>query len=175
VVASGKEVTIHEAPISAHGFSGSGYTVIDPQTGAGSYVIEGGARGAFFVAFTLMAAAIILPLLAGLGLATTVIAVGLSFANFIDFVNKMKNISNEKDFNELAQAKALSALLSLLGLKIKLSDLGLNPSADQTLSAVIPVLLGAVGYVTSLAVTDVYRSGCLFIIFVDCNKQAGSN
>jgi hypothetical protein len=45
VVASGKEVTIHEAPISAHGFTGSGFTAIDPQTGAGAYLIEGGARG----------------------------------------------------------------------------------------------------------------------------------
>jgi hypothetical protein len=48
VVASGKEVTIHEAPISAHGFSGSGYIAIDPQTGAGAHLIEGGARGATF-------------------------------------------------------------------------------------------------------------------------------
>jgi hypothetical protein len=45
VVASGKEVTIHEAPISAHGFSGSGFFVIDSETGAGGYLIEGGARG----------------------------------------------------------------------------------------------------------------------------------
>jgi hypothetical protein len=47
-VASGKEVTIHEAPISAHGFTGSGYFAIDPQTGAGAYIIEGGARGAYW-------------------------------------------------------------------------------------------------------------------------------
>jgi hypothetical protein len=45
VVASGKEVTIHEAPISKHSFTGSGYIVVDPQTGAGAYLIEGGARG----------------------------------------------------------------------------------------------------------------------------------
>jgi hypothetical protein len=49
VVASGKEVTIHEAPISAHGFTGSGYIAIDPQTGAGAYLIEGGARGALLL------------------------------------------------------------------------------------------------------------------------------
>jgi hypothetical protein len=42
VVASGKEVTIHEAPISARGFTGSGYIAIDPQTGTGAYLIEGG-------------------------------------------------------------------------------------------------------------------------------------
>jgi hypothetical protein len=48
-MASGKEVTIHEAPISAYGFTGSGYTVIDPQTGTGAYVIEGGARGGLLI------------------------------------------------------------------------------------------------------------------------------
>jgi uncharacterized membrane protein (DUF485 family) len=40
-------VTIHEAPISAHGFTGSGYTAIDPQTGAGGYIIEGSGRGGY--------------------------------------------------------------------------------------------------------------------------------
>ena len=49
-VAAGKEVTIHESTITANGWSGAGYTVIDPQTGMGSYLIEGGARGAFMAA-----------------------------------------------------------------------------------------------------------------------------
>ena len=38
---------IHEKPISESGWTGAGYTVIDPETGAGGYLIEGGARGAF--------------------------------------------------------------------------------------------------------------------------------
>ncbi|MDR3351794.1 MAG: transglutaminase-like domain-containing protein [Zoogloeaceae bacterium] len=44
-VLSGKEVTVHEKPINAFGWSGYGYTVIDPETGAGGYVIEGGGNG----------------------------------------------------------------------------------------------------------------------------------
>ncbi len=47
-VAAGKEVTIHERPIHAFGWSGSGYTVIDPETGMGAYMIEGGANGAWW-------------------------------------------------------------------------------------------------------------------------------
>ena len=43
---AGKEVTIHQSPISYAGFSGAGYVITDPQTGAGAYLIEGGARGA---------------------------------------------------------------------------------------------------------------------------------
>jgi hypothetical protein len=73
VVASGKEVTIHEAPISAHGFTGSGYTVVDPQTGAGGYLIEGGARGAIAFLLGIGAAATITSLLVG---ASSIVATG---------------------------------------------------------------------------------------------------
>ena len=48
-VAAGKEVTIHEKAISESGWTGAGYTVIDPETGAGGYLIEGGARGAILI------------------------------------------------------------------------------------------------------------------------------
>jgi transglutaminase-like putative cysteine protease len=43
---AGKEVTVHEAPINYAGFNGAGYIIVDPQTGAGAYLIEGGANGA---------------------------------------------------------------------------------------------------------------------------------
>jgi hypothetical protein len=33
--------------ISVNGWSGAGYSVIDPETGAGGYLIEGGANGGF--------------------------------------------------------------------------------------------------------------------------------
>jgi predicted GNAT superfamily acetyltransferase len=40
-VQAGKEVTVHEKPVSA--FGGYGYSIVDPETGAaGAYVIEGG-------------------------------------------------------------------------------------------------------------------------------------
>ncbi len=47
VVQAGKEVTIHESPITAHGWTGYGYTIIDPDTGAGAYLIEGRGNGSF--------------------------------------------------------------------------------------------------------------------------------
>jgi hypothetical protein len=43
----GNEVTIHEAPITQSGWTGAGYTTIDPQTGAGGYIIDGGSNGAW--------------------------------------------------------------------------------------------------------------------------------
>ena len=44
-VASGKEVTTHQMPIDFYGSPQVGYTVIDPQTGAGGYHIYGGEDG----------------------------------------------------------------------------------------------------------------------------------
>ncbi|WP_441003461.1 transglutaminase-like domain-containing protein [Pseudocolwellia agarivorans] len=42
---SGKEVTIHQEPINAFGWTGTGYLIIDPDSGAGAYKISGGANG----------------------------------------------------------------------------------------------------------------------------------
>lgn len=42
---AGKEVTIHNQPISVQNWNGFGYLVIDPETGAGAYLISGGANG----------------------------------------------------------------------------------------------------------------------------------
>ena len=45
-LAIGKEVTVHQAPITLSGWTGSGYIIVDPTTGAGAYKISGGANGA---------------------------------------------------------------------------------------------------------------------------------
>jgi hypothetical protein len=42
---AGKEVTVHQTPINEFGWTGSGYVVIDPDTGAGGYKISGGENG----------------------------------------------------------------------------------------------------------------------------------
>ncbi|MDR2366452.1 MAG: transglutaminase-like domain-containing protein [Zoogloeaceae bacterium] len=44
-VNAGKEVTVHEKPINAFGWTGYGYSIIDPETGEGGYVIEGSGNG----------------------------------------------------------------------------------------------------------------------------------
>lgn len=45
-VNNGKQVTIHQSSFSFEGQNWTGYTVIDPATGSGAYLIEGGSRGA---------------------------------------------------------------------------------------------------------------------------------
>ena len=44
-VTAGMEVTVHEQPLTLFDWSGSGYTIIDPETGAGAYRITGGTNG----------------------------------------------------------------------------------------------------------------------------------
>jgi len=46
-VLTGSIATAHEAQLHYHGWVGSGYLLIDPQTGAGAYKIAGGDKGGF--------------------------------------------------------------------------------------------------------------------------------
>ncbi|QOC23505.1 hypothetical protein IC757_05020 [Wenzhouxiangella sp. AB-CW3] len=43
----GYEAIVHEAPITVPGWRGSGYILTNPETGAGSYMIDGGKNGGF--------------------------------------------------------------------------------------------------------------------------------
>ncbi len=52
-VAAGKEVTVHERPISSDGWTGAAYVISDPSTGAGAYLIEGKANGGRFLGLLL--------------------------------------------------------------------------------------------------------------------------
>ncbi len=44
-IQAGMEVTFHEIGINAFGWSGMGYSIIDPDTGSGGYLIEGKVNG----------------------------------------------------------------------------------------------------------------------------------
>jgi len=48
-LSAGMEVTVHERNIAQGSWSGSGYLIINPDTGAGAYKIAGGENGAFCV------------------------------------------------------------------------------------------------------------------------------
>ena len=56
-LAAGKEVTVHQSPITQSGWTGSGYIITGPATGAGAYKISGGANGAALVLFFIAMAA----------------------------------------------------------------------------------------------------------------------
>ncbi len=44
---TGKNVVVHERPVSVINWTGSGYLILDPPTGSGAYLISGGADGGF--------------------------------------------------------------------------------------------------------------------------------
>lgn len=50
-LAVGREVTVHQASVTVNGFTGVGYIILDPQTGAGAYKISGGANGGAIAVF----------------------------------------------------------------------------------------------------------------------------
>lgn len=62
-VQAGKEVTVHESAISTTGWTGYGYVITDPETGAGGYLIEGKGDGGWLA----------------LGVAAVFLAIGLYF------------------------------------------------------------------------------------------------
>jgi len=59
-IEAGKEVSFHESRIDAHGWSGYGYIIVDPETRAGAYLIEGQGNGGWFSLVALAAAALFL-------------------------------------------------------------------------------------------------------------------
>lgn len=46
-VSAGKIATAHETRLNVNGWVGEGYTLIDPNTGAGAYMISGGGNGGY--------------------------------------------------------------------------------------------------------------------------------
>lgn len=44
-LAAGYEVSIHQSPVTVNAWTGAGFIAIDPSTGTGGYLIEGGANG----------------------------------------------------------------------------------------------------------------------------------
>lgn len=46
-VNAGKTVTVHDTQITLNGWSGTGYTILDAESGAGAYMIGGGLDGGY--------------------------------------------------------------------------------------------------------------------------------
>ena len=68
-VNAGKIATAHETRINFNGWIGEGYTLVDPNTGAGAYMISGGGNGGTLIAlgFSLIMLTIFLGSLVAVG------------------------------------------------------------------------------------------------------------
>lgn len=72
-VAAGKIVTISQKQVQYNGWTGTGYSVVDPNTGAGAYLIGGGADGAIAYLFGALAGMFLIIQLGGFSLASALI------------------------------------------------------------------------------------------------------
>ncbi len=70
-LATGKEVIVHTDRISVPGWTGEGYIILDPATGAGAYKITGGGNGGWYTLVGI-AGALILSLLTPIMLAVPI-------------------------------------------------------------------------------------------------------
>jgi hypothetical protein len=97
-IAAGKTVLTHTGPISISGWTGAGYVLLDPETGAGAWKISGGSNGGFLklidenaaplglIAFGISALPELglLPIFGFLGLAIAVAVTAASLVVFLD-------------------------------------------------------------------------------------------
>ena len=61
-LAQGMEVTISQGQITSSGWTGAGYIIIDPNKGAGAYLIEGGINGGWITAESILMLVLLLVL-----------------------------------------------------------------------------------------------------------------
>jgi hypothetical protein len=120
-LSAGKEVTVHQSPITQSGWTGTGYIITDPATGAGAYKISGGANGSYLgdwqqASSTIKNIATIVSLVVFLVPIFSTVAVVLPVATLILF------------------SILASTALNLINLEITLSQINPSPCSDALLS-----------------------------------------
>lgn len=122
-ISSGKIVTISEKNINFHSWVGSGYIIIDPDSGSAAYLISGGLNGGFiaglvqgFIFGALLAA--MLPLfvsLGWLGVLIGIIAIALLLAFMAYYVEGLSANEESCYWQGFAQGKLIGEILGGIG------------------------------------------------------------
>jgi hypothetical protein len=123
---AGRIVTVHEKPITILGWTGSGYILEDPVTGAGSYKISGGANGAWIpkTEIGLAMLSFFLPILAALGAAGPIALIILgaslifslmSYIKRIDKIIAEQNLTDDQKAGSIQVLSALAFFSNLIG------------------------------------------------------------
>ena len=118
-LAAGKEVTVHQSPITQSGWTGSGYIITDPETGAGAYKISGGANGAALVVFFIaVALAIVMPfiVLSVAGPLAAILPALISGLNLSGLIQALSAFSFDQNNLTSEQRAARLGMLSLLSI-----------------------------------------------------------
>ena len=112
---AGLTATIHQQPVNIGGWIGTGYTLTDPETGAGAYRIGNGQNGAAgFFGFVLVMSILMLSTLA-LIIALDLIVSGVVFATFNVLVGGVLFYKDLKQsYSQCSGLEYLSTILALL-------------------------------------------------------------
>jgi hypothetical protein len=118
----GFEAIVHEAPITVPGWRGSGYILTHPETGAGSYMIDGGKNGAWLLILAgvlLLLAVFLMPWLApaifaALGMVWILALFG---AGVTAFLLGISQVSDDPDAYRACMI-AITVLIATIGLII---------------------------------------------------------
>ncbi|NLD13845.1 MAG: hypothetical protein GX665_01985 [Gammaproteobacteria bacterium] len=141
---AGKEVIFHESKININGWSGHGYIIIDPDTGAGAYIIEGSGNGgflSFLVGFGINAFLLVVTLFSLLATISSggsfILLAGMFFLQVysaISWVESIKDAQNEKEMN-------MTGIMAVLDIVLRYV-----PTAGSADLIVLKELLGFITY-----------------------------
>ncbi len=139
-VNAGKEVTVSKTNISFNGWTGCGYIVINPETGAGAYMLSGGTNGAILlVALMLLTAIALLAIAVAIG-PIAVVVVSLLMPVYLAILAWLAGTANE------SQRKCAQAIVLSVGLFLKaIWDFTMTPLSLTRLTITVNGALDRVG------------------------------
>ncbi len=154
-VLSGREATVSQGNITVNGWTGVGYIVVDPLTGAGAYKISGGANGAALFFFVLAVGLCIIAPYAVFAVGATAGAVFatafFSSLNLIGLLNAFTFLFSEANDDLLPEERAarlgMISLLSIAASFLAIANAGV-PTLDKPL--VIMGLITMVNFLTRI-------------------------
>lgn len=115
-VNAGKTITVHDTQITLNGWSGTGYTILDPESGAGAYMIGGGLDGGFLQGFAFGLLAGMMPVLVSLMLINPIFAMVVGAILFL--TETAYKWTNTIDKPQYTAGKYVGLVTGLIGLSI---------------------------------------------------------
>ncbi len=112
-LAAGKEVTVHEKDITVNGWTGNGYIMLDPDTGAGAYKIAGGSNGGFLATFiaTVIAFLIVFLVAFPAGLGIGLLMLSWETLNLFLWIKSINAATNDDEFNKANAGQFFGSIL----------------------------------------------------------------
>jgi len=142
-LSAGKEVTVHEKDITVNGWTGCGYTILDPDTGAGAYKIAGGSNGGglTFAKGILTVLGIILVCTGTVGIAPILLTILTILTVFLAFYDVLINATKILDSGGNCAGRAADLYLEIfIPVAIIASLLGIF-GGSKTVEAIILKLM----------------------------------